>query len=136
MSQYIIAYLFTAAVFLAIDFVWLGFVAKGFYFDQLGHLMRENVNFVVAACFYLVYAIGIVFFAVAPALENGEWSTAALHGALFGFFAYATYDITNISTLKDWPIAMSLVDMAWGTVLTGTAATAGFFLTRSVLDKI
>ncbi|MEM1307807.1 MAG: DUF2177 family protein, partial [Pseudomonadota bacterium] len=80
-----------------------------------------------------VYCIGIVIFAVAPALTSGQWTTAALYGALFGFFCYATYDMTNLATLRDWPLRMSLVDIAWGTVLTGFAATSGFFATRALI---
>ncbi len=77
-----------------------------------------------------MYAVGIVIFCVAPALQNGQWTTAALYGALFGFFAYSTYDFTNMATLKDWPVLISVVDIAWGTFITGAAATFGFLLTR------
>lgn len=136
MTHYIIAYICTAVIFLTIDFVWLGFVAKDLYFNQLGHLMLDKVNFPIAAGFYLMYAIGIVIFAVAPALNNGQWTTALIYGALFGFFAYATYDFTNMATLKDWPVLISIIDIAWGTVLTGTSATLGFFLSRSIIDKL
>lgn len=132
----IIAYLCTAGVFLAIDFLWLGFVAKNFYANQLDHLMADQVSFAVAGGFYLVYAIGIVIFAVAPALENGQWTHALLYGALFGFFAYATYDFTNQATLKDWPVIVTIVDVSWGTFITGISATAGFFLTRLISGMI
>lgn len=135
MSQYLIAYLGTAVVFLLIDFLWLGFVAKDFYFGQLNHLMLDKINIPVALGFYLLYAVGIVVFAVSPALENGQWITSLMYGALFGFFAYATYDLTNMATLKDWPVLMSVVDVAWGAFITGTSATAGFFLTRYIIDK-
>lgn len=136
MVHYIIAYVCTAIIFLAIDFVWLGYIAKGFYFNQLGHLMLDDINFLVASGFYLLYAVGIVIFAVSPALQSNQWSHAALYGALFGLFCYATYDFTNMATLKDWPVLVSFVDIAWGTVLTGTTATLGFFISRMILDKI
>lgn len=136
MTVLIIAYLCTVGVFLAIDFIWLGFVAKNFYASQLEHLMADQVNFVTAGGFYLIYAIGIVIFAVAPALENNQWTHAALYGALFGFFAYATYDFTNQATLKDWPVIVTIVDVSWGTVLTGASATLGYFLTRMISAPI
>ncbi|MEL6226319.1 MAG: DUF2177 family protein [Pseudomonadota bacterium] len=129
---YITAYLSTAIVFLAIDAVWLGIVATRFYRDALEHLISPNVNFAAAAGFYLVYCIGIVIFAVIPALKLGDWSHAALYGALFGFFCYATYDMTNLATLRDWPVIIVIVDVAWGTFLTGTAAVAGYFITRAL----
>lgn len=129
---YLIAYLTTAVTFLAIDAIWLGVVATSFYKSELGHLMADKVNFSAAAGFYLVYCIGIVIFAVAPALTSGSWTTALLYGALFGFFCYATYDMTNLATLRDWPIRMSIIDIAWGTVLTGFAATVGFLGTRAL----
>lgn len=129
---YLVAYLATAVVFLAIDAVWLGSVATSMYKNALGHLMADKVNFAAAGGFYLIYCIGIVIFAVAPALKSESWSDAALYGALFGFFCYATYDMTNLATLRDWPLKMSLIDMAWGTVLTGTSALAGYSITRAL----
>lgn len=125
-------YAATVAVFLALDFLWLGIVARGFYSAQLGHLMRENIGYGAAGGFYLAYAAGIVFFAVMPALAAESWGRAALNGALLGLLAYGTYDMTNIATLKDWPVAMSIVDMAWGTVLTGASAVAGYAITRAL----
>ena len=124
------AYVASLVVFLAIDAVWLGLVARNFYADQLGGLMRDDVNFLAAGGFYLAYVAGIVFFAVAPALADGSWPRALLSGALLGLLAYGTYDMTNIATLKGWPVAMSLVDMAWGTALTGSAALAGYWVAR------
>ena len=87
--------------------------------------MAENPNMTAAVVFYLLYIAGILVFAVRPALANGDWRTAALFGALFGFFAYATYDLTNFATLKVWTLRVTLLDIAWGTFLTGTVATAG-----------
>ena len=127
---WIIAYLATAFVFFAIDIIWLAVVARGFYTSQLGDLMADQVRWGIAIGFYAVYVIGIVFFAVRPALASGDWRTALMFGALFGFFCYATYDLTNMATLRGWPVQMSIVDMIWGTVLTGTSATLGFLITR------
>jgi uncharacterized membrane protein len=131
--QYIVAYIATAVVFFVADFVWLGVVMKGFYRDRLGALMAEQVNIPVAGLFYLAFVLGIVIFAVAPALSAGSWGRALLFGALFGFFAYGTYDMTNWATLRDWPAAVSIVDLAWGTVLTGVSATAGYLITRWIM---
>lgn len=115
-------YAISVPVFFLIDMVWLGVVARGFYQAQIGHLLGD-VNWVAAIIFYLVFLIGLTFFAIYPAVEAGKLGTALLYGALFGFFTYATYDMTNLATLKDWPLAVVVVDIAWGTVL--GAAVAG-----------
>lgn len=121
------ACLATVLVMAGLDFVWLSATSGPFYRRLLGPLMAENPNMVAAVIFYLVYVAGILVFAVRPALASGDWRGAALMGALFGFCAYATYDLTNLATLKDWPLTVTLVDMAWGSVLTATAAGAGAF---------
>ena len=127
---YIIAYIATAVVFFGLDFIWLSRVAIGFYKSKIGPLMLEKPNFAAAGIFYLFYIAGIVYFAVAPALSGGEWNTAMISGGILGFIAYGTYDMTNLSTLKNWSLSMSIVDIIWGTVLTSIAATAGFAITR------
>ena len=126
------AYAFTLVVFFGLDFLWLGFIARGFYTSQLGDLMRDNINYFASVGFYLAYAAGIVFFAVVPAIAEGTWGRAALNGALLGLLAYGTYDMTNIATLKDWPVAVSIVDMGWGGFLTCVSAVSGFLLTRAL----
>ena len=125
------AYVFTLAVFLALDMLWLRVIARDFYAAQLGALLRHRIDLVASAAFYLCYAAGIVFFAVAPALRAGAARRAAVNGALLGLLAYGTYDLTNIATLKDWPVLMSAVDVAWGGVVTGLSALAGAVLTRA-----
>jgi uncharacterized membrane protein len=129
--QYVIAYLAATAAFLLIDLIWLGKIAKRFYRDQLGPLLLERFRFGVATLFYLIYVAGIVIFAVAPALAAGRWEVALGLGALFGFFAYGTYDMTNLATLKRWPVAITIVDIGWGTALSGTAALCGFLAART-----
>ena len=114
------------AAFLIIDLLWLGVVARRFYAAQLGPLMRTPINWAAAGGFYLAYVAGVVFFAVAPALAASSWTTAAINGALLGLLAYGTYDMTNLATLKGWPLPMSLVDMVWGAVLTSACATIGY----------
>ncbi|MEM6617265.1 MAG: DUF2177 family protein [Pseudomonadota bacterium] len=126
----IIAYVATAITFFAVDIAWLGFVAKSFYRDQLSHLIADPFNMTAAVLFYLVYIAGIVWFAVRPALASGAVSTAALNGALFGFFCYATYNFTNLATLRDWPVKMTMVDLTWGTTLTAICATMGYLGAR------
>lgn len=128
--RHLAAYAAAAAVFLGLDFVWLGVVARTTYRSWIGPLMRDEIHVAAAVLFYLVYVVGVLIFAVAPALKGGSWQTAALYGALFGFFAYGTYELTNYATLKDWPFAMVVVDMAWGTALSAAAATAGYAAAR------
>lgn len=128
---YLIAYVATAIVFFSLDYVWLGTIAKDFYARGLGPLMRETPDFAVAGIFYLFYVAGVVFFAVLPALQAGSWKTALLYGALLGLFAYGTYDMTNLATLRGWPVRVAVVDMAWGAALTGLAALAGYLAVRA-----
>ena len=125
MMSLLIAWLAIIIVFIAIDAVWLGLVAKSFYQRELGHLMLEQPKLQIAAIFYLTYAIAILVLAAMPAARESSLGLAFILGAVLGFAAYGTYDITNLSTLKDWPLMMSVVDMAWGTLLTAISATAG-----------
>lgn len=110
-------YFITLISFLAIDSLWLGLVAPSFYRSQIGHLMRDSPNFLAAGLFYLLFVYGVVFFAVEPGVRGHSLWQAALRGALFGLVTYATYDLTNHATLTDWPVLMTVVDMAWGTFL-------------------
>jgi len=130
MLKYLVAAALTFVVMVPLDLLWLGVIAKGFYTSRLGSLMLPTPRLDIAAVFYVVYAVGLVVFAVAPALRDGAWTTALLYGALFGFFAYATYDLTNWATLRNWPAAIVFVDIGWGVVVSGASATAGFLLTR------
>lgn len=131
LSTWIICYIATLVVFFAIDIAWLGLVAKDFYGNQLGSLMSEDVRWGVAVGFYAVYIIGILIFASSHGFRpDGSLSKAALFGALFGFFCYATYDLTNLATLEDWPVKMVVIDIIWGTVLTALCAVGGVWITR------
>lgn len=123
LPQIAIAYVLTAAVFLALDVVWLSTMAERLYRPAIGHLMAPNFAVVPAVLFYVLYVGGIVFFAVAPAMGMRRPVLAALGlGALLGLLAYATYDLTNQATLKDWPWQVTLADLAWGSFVTGTSA--------------
>lgn len=122
----IVAYATTLVVFVVVDFIWLGFVAKGFYRTELGDLLLPRPNLVAAVLFYLLFAAGLFLFVVQPAVASGSLLRAALLGAAFGLVAYGTYDLTNLATLKGFSPRLAAVDMAWGTVLTGIAAVAGY----------
>jgi uncharacterized membrane protein len=123
-------YALTLLVFLAVDLLWLGVLARGFYQTHLGPLLAPAVNWPAALLFYLLYVVGILVFAVLPGLAKDSLAVAAGWGALFGFFTYATYDLTNLATLKDWPLRVVVVDILWGVVLCTVVASAGFFLGR------
>ncbi len=130
MTFYLKLYALTVPIFFAIDLVWLGYVAKGFYQQHLERFLSPNVNWSAALLFYLIYIAGILIFAVVPALEKHSLGRAALLGGLFGFFTYATYDLTNLATLKDWPLKVVVVDIAWGTVLGAVVASCSFLVGR------
>lgn len=128
MAKYILLYAATVPVFFLIDLVWLGVVARDFYRSQIGSLMADPIVWWAAILFYLLFIAGIIFFAVLPGLDAGSWTKALVLGAAFGFFAYMTYDLTNLATLRGWPITLVVVDIAWGTVLAASVATASYFI--------
>jgi len=119
-------YLVSLTAFFAIDMVWLGLVARTFYQQHLSYLMTPNPNWFVAIIFYLLFVAGILVFVVLPGLRVNSLKTTLLRAALFGLIAYATYDLTNLATLKDWPILLSVVDMIWGTVLSVLVSSISF----------
>jgi uncharacterized membrane protein len=121
---YLIAYLVCIVVMGGLDFLWLSNTSQALYRRDLAPLLADDPNMIVAVIFYLVFIVGILIFAVRPALASGDWRTAALYGALFGFFAYTTYDLTNFATMKVWTLRVTLLDIAWGTFLTGVSAGA------------
>ncbi len=130
MSKLIIGYLLTTVVFFAIDLLWLGIIAKNLYQKYIGHLLSDQVNWSAALIFYLLFIVGIFVFAILPAVEKDSLRYAILYGGLFGFFTYATYDLTNLATLKDWPLEVVFIDISWGIVLTGLVSTAGYFIMK------
>lgn len=125
MTRYLLAYFAASAVFLILDAIWLGLVAKDLYRAQIGHLLAPDFRVGPAAIFYLIYIAGIVYFAITPALASGRWLDALLPGAIFGFMAYGTYDFTNWAVMRDWPAGITFIDLAWGTFLTSAAASFG-----------
>lgn len=126
MPYYIKLYFTALIAFFAIDMVWLGFVARTFYRKHLGFLLAPNTNWVAAVVFYLLFVLGILVFVVLPGLEDNSLKTTLLRAALFGLITYATYDLTNLATVKNWPVLITVVDMAWGTVLSMAVSYVGF----------
>lgn len=127
MTRYLLAYVVTAVVFLGLDALWLSRIALSMYRRELGSLLLDKPNLVIAGIFYLLFVAGIVILAIAPALNGGTWLNALLMGAVLGLVAYGTYDITNLSTLKNWSMTVTIADIAWGTALTAVSATAGWW---------
>jgi uncharacterized membrane protein len=131
-TKLIISYALTFVVFFIVDMAWLGLIAKDLYKKYLGDFLSEQVNWTAAVVFYLLFIVGVFIFAIMPAVEKNSLVSAITLGALFGFFTYATYDLTNLATLKNWPITIVFIDIIWGSVLTGIVSTAGFYIVKYV----
>ena len=131
MSRYFVTYVAALITMVAIDLLWLGVIAKPLYQQGIGHLMAEKPNIPAAVLFYVLYPVGIVIFAIAPDAVSASWLKTFSSAALFGLFAYATYDLTNLATLKGWPVSLAALDMAWGSLVTGVSALAG----KAVFDR-
>jgi uncharacterized membrane protein len=129
-TKLIISYVLTFVVFFIVDMAWLGFIAKDLYKKYLGDFLSEQLNWTAAVVFYLLFIVGVFIFAIMPAVEKNSVVSAITLGALFGFFTYATYDLTNLATLKNWPIAIVFIDIIWGSILTGIVSTAGFYIVK------
>ena len=125
MTKYFAAYAATAVVMIAIDLLWLGVIAKPLYRDGIGHLMSDSPNIPAAVIFYLMFPVALLIFAVMPNAASPEWTKTLVAGALFGLFTYATYDLTNLATLKGWPIGLAALDVAWGALVSAMSALAG-----------
>lgn len=130
--MFIKLYAIALPVFFALDMIWLGVVAKNFYRAQIGTLMKQDVNWAAAIIFYLIFIAGLVVFVIAPSMEKGSWKHAILFGALFGLVCYATYDLTNLAVAKDWPVLVTLVDLAWGAVLAASVSTVSYFIANKI----
>ena len=130
--MFIKLFIIALPVFFVIDMVWLVLVAKKFYQEQIGFLMRPDINWFAAIIFYLLFIAGLIVFVISPAVEKHSWVHALLFGALFGLITYATYDLTNLATLKDWPLLVTVVDLIWGSVL----ASAISVITYLIANKI
>jgi len=131
--QIIKAYLITFGVFFLIDVFWIGVIAKKLYQNQIGFLLKENFSIIPAILFYLLFIAAILFFVINPALTKNSWQFALFAGAFLGLVAYATYDLTNLSTIKDWPILLTIIDIAWGTILTACTAIISYLIIQRVI---
>ncbi len=126
----VVTYLLTFVVFLTIDMLWLGIIAKNIYQKYLGNFLSDKVNWTAAFIFYFIYIIGISIFVIYPAVNKGSVFNAILMGALFGIFTYATYDLTNLATLKGWPLPIVFIDILWGAVLSAVVSLSGFYIVK------
>jgi len=128
--KYIYLYIISFVIFLVIDYIWLNFIAKNIYSTKLGHLLADKPKLFPALIFYLIFVVGIIIFAVLPGYEaQNIWKTVML-GALFGFLTYSTYDLTNLATLKNWPVSVTIIDLIWGTSISTTVSVAGYFVAK------
>ena len=126
----IFSYLLTFLFFLIVDMLWLGVIAKNIYQKYLGGFLTDNVNWTAAVVFYFIFVVGISIFVIYPSVNNGSVYQAILMGALFGFFTYATYDLTNLATLKGWPLPIVFIDIIWGSVLSAVVSLSGFYIVK------
>lgn len=133
MIRIVVAYIATLAVFAVVDFVWLTQVGPGLYNPIIGSILAMQPRLVPAVIFYLLYIGGLLYFAVLPGLNGAGWRGALTKGAIFGFLAYATYDLTNHATLVIWSTKITVLDMLWGTFLSGAASMGGYAITRKLV---
>lgn len=132
MWMYVKAYFVTLVLFLVFDMLWLGVVAKNIYVREIGHLMKSKPNWFAAVVFYALFIFGLLYFVILPALQTGNLTAALITGMIFGLITYATYDLTNLATLKDWPLKLSVIDMLWGMSLGGIVSVLSILLLRRI----
>jgi uncharacterized membrane protein len=131
--MFIKLYAIALPVFFAIDMFWLGVVSKNFYREQIGGLMKSDINWVAAILFYLLFITGLVVFVINPAVDKHSYIHALLFGALFGLVCYATYDLTNLALAKDWPLLVTIVDLIWGAVLASLVSVITYFIASKII---
>lgn len=132
MMNYLREFGITFAIFFVIDMLWIGIVAKDLYKKHLGYLLSQTPNWLAAIAFYLLFIVGIIFFVINPAIEKRSWQYALFVGIFFGFITYATYDLTNLATIKDWPLTITVIDLIWGSILSGSVSLIAY----SILTKM
>ena len=125
-------YLIAVGVFFAIDMVWLGLIAKNFYAKYLGYIMKTDVNWAAALIFYFLFIVGLVLFVIQPGVEKQSMNYVLIYGALFGLMTYATYDLTNLATIKDWPLIVTIVDMIWGMTLSASVSAVTYLIFNKI----
>jgi uncharacterized membrane protein len=134
--KYLAAYIFTGLAFALIDSIWLRNAYTKLYQPEIGDmLMKDGFRVGPAIAFYMLYIIGMIIFAVVPAMASGRWQTALIQGAMLGFFCYMTYDLTNMVTLKHWSMKVVILDIIWGTFLTGSASASGYLVTNAIFGR-
>jgi len=131
--NFIKIYLIAVPIFFLIDLTWLGLIAKNIYQKYMGHLMRPTPNWTAAVIFYLLFIVGLVIFAIYPAIRNNSWSYALLHGAMFGFFTYMTFDLTSLAVIKDWRWQIVIIDIIWGIVLSSSVSVLAYLIGKNWL---
>ena len=124
-------YVLTTLVFFIIDILWLGLLSKNLYQEKIGQLLKEDVNWTAAILFYLFFILGMLFFVIYPALVKRSWKYALFVGIFFGMTTYATYDMTNLATMKDWSVLITVVDILWGSFLCGATS----LIVYSIMSK-
>lgn len=125
-------YFIALPILFVLDMLWIGVIAKGFYQNQIGYLLKSSPNWIAIILFYLLYIAGLVLFVIAPSVEKGSWLTALVLGAFFGLIAYATYDLTNLGLTKNWPVLVTVVDIVWGACVAGLVSVATFFIATNI----
>ncbi len=135
LPKLLLLYVITAVIFLSIDFLWLGLIAKQFYQQHIGSLLKQDINFLLALSFYLLYCVGIVIFVVLPSLETQSILQTLLRGMAFGLFTYATYDLTNQITLKNWSSIVTIVDIIWGMFITAVTSLGTYLIINKLFNK-
>ena len=131
--NFIKIYLIAVPIFFLIDLTWLGLIAKKIYQKYMGHLMRPTPNWTAAVIFYLLFIVGLVIFAIYPAIRNNSWSYALLYGAMFGFFTYMTFDLTSLAVIKDWRWQIVIIDIIWGIVLSSSVSVLAYLIGKNWL---
>jgi uncharacterized membrane protein len=132
MYSYFKVYILAFVVFILIDSIWLGFIARNLYRKQIGFLLKEKFDMKVALIFYLFFIAGLVFFVLNTAIINQSWQYALFAGLFYGFITYATYDITNLATIKDWPVMLTVIDIIWGSFICGTTSIITYYIVMNI----
>lgn len=128
----IITFIISLITFVLLDIIWLGVISKNLYSSEIGHLMSERLNYLAVIAFYLVFITGLVILAIMPGLKETELKRTIINAAVLGFVSYATYDLTNYATLKDWPLRVVLIDISWGTFISTITSIVGFYISSLI----
>lgn len=128
--KWLLYYGITLSVFMVIDLIWLGFIAKDLYAKYLGYLMADNINWLAAVVFYLIFIAGVCYFVLYPSLQDQNLTNLMIRAAFFGFITYATYDLTNLATIKNWPLNITIIDLIWGTTLSTSVSVISYFIIK------